>query len=376
MKYRRFEAINSDVSLLGFGAMRLPTLINDPDSVDEAEAIRMIRYAIDHGVNYIDTAYVYHGKKSEIILGKALADGYREKVMIATKLPLWLCKTPEDVENIFNEQLEKLNVDYIDMYLIHNISGITLKKVGERKAWDFLVQKRNEGKICYIGFSFHGESPAEFKETIDTYPWDFCQLQINFIDKDIQAGIEGYEYAISKGVPIVIMEPLKGGRLTDAVHPTIKQHWDSLGTDRSPAEWALRWVANLPGILTILSGMSTMEQLEENVQVLSDADINSLSDSELELYDKIAEEYRRMTPYQCTGCKYCLPCSVGIDIPLVIEYRNSSVIYGKTEKEQINFNTWVGKKPSTCTICGMCEQKCQQHIEIMKAMKETAELYE
>ena len=376
MKYRRFKTGNLDISLLGFGAMRLPMLENNPDVVDETEAIRMIRYAIDHGVNYIDTAYVYHNMKCEIILGKALEGGYREKVSIATKLPLWLCSGPDSIESLFNEQLEKLNVDCIDMYLVHNIAGNALQKMAEWKVWDFLVRKRDEGKIKYIGFSFHDETPKKFKEALDLYPWDFCQLQINFIDKDIQAGIEGYEYAVSKDVPIIIMEPLKGGKLTDFSHPLIKKYWEILGTERSAAEWTLRWVANLQGIMTILSGMSTMEQVEENLRVLSDADIGSLSESELEVFDKIADEYRKMTPYQCTACRYCLPCTVKINIPDIMEYRNSCTLYGLSENEQNHFNTWVRHKPSECTACGKCEAECPQHIEIIKVMKETAELFE
>ena len=376
MKYRKFEAGNIDVSLLGFGAMRLPVMEDGSGAVDEAEATRMIRYAIDHGVNYVDTAYVYHGMKGENIVGRALADGYREKILLATKMPIWTFDSPDRMEPLFEEQFIKLNTEVIDMYLVHNITGGTFGKVKDFKIWDFLAKKREEGKIRFIGFSFHGESPAEFKEILDAYPWDFCQLQINYIDKDIQAGVEGYEYAVSKGVPIILMEPLKGGKLTDIMPPSIQKYWDSLESERSPAEWALRWAANLPGILTILSGMSTMEQVIENIKVLSDADIGSLSESELEIIDQVSEEYRKLIPYQCTACKYCLPCTVEIDIPMIMDCRNSCDAYGKTSKIQDFYDMWTVHGPSECTACGKCEAVCPQHLKIIQAMKEAAELFE
>jgi len=375
MNYRNFEAAGKDVSLLGFGAMRFPLIEGSDGLVDEAEAIRMLRYAIDHGVNYIDTAYLYHGKTSETIVGKALADGYREKVFVATKLPFWYLNGPEDMEPAFNESYERLGVECIDMYLIHDIEGKRMDRVREWKIWDFMQKRRAEGKIRYLGFSFHGESPEVFKEVLDAYPWDLCQLQINFMDKDIQAGVEGYKYAVSKGVPIVVMEPLKGGRLTDVILPSIQKYWDSLDSKRSPAEWALRWVANLPGVLTILSGMSTMEQVEENVRVLSDADVGMMSEAELAVLDRVAEEYRKLIVYPCTACEYCQPCTAGIHISQIMNFRNMHSLYGKTEKMQEEYTMFVNPKASDCTSCGKCEEVCPQHLEIIKAMKETTELF-
>jgi len=376
MNYRTFDAAGIDVSLLGFGAMRLPMLDSDKTKVDEAEAIRMIRYAIDHGVNYVDTAYVYHGRQGENIVGRALLDGYREKVLLATKLPFWLLGGPDEMPGMIDEQFEKLGVDCIDMYLMHDISGKRLETVKEWKIWDLLEKYRSEGKIRFIGFSFHGESPAFFKEVLDEYPWDFCQIQLNFMDKNIQAGIEGYEYAVSKGVPVVVMEPLKGGRLIDVIPPSIQELWDSLDKDWSPAEWMLRFVANLPGVLTILSGMSAMEQVEENVRVLSDADAGMMSAGDLDALDKIAEEYNKLIVYPCTACKYCLPCPSGIAIPQIIRFRNSYALFGTIAKLKIEWGFTVRRNPSECTACGHCEETCPQHLEIIKAMKETAELFE
>jgi len=375
MKYRKFAAADTDVSLLGFGAMRLPVIDGDAGKINEAEATRMLRHAINGGVNYIDTAYVYHMRQCEAFLGRALADGYREKVLLATKMPYWVIDSPDEMLSLFDEQLEKLKTDYIDMYLIHDIRGETWDQIQEWKIWDFLVKQREAGRIRFIGFSFHGESPAEFKMVLDAHQWDFCQLQINFMDKDIQAGLEGYDYAVSKGVPIVVMEPLKGGRFTSIIKPSIRACWDSLGSGRTPAEWALRWVANLPGVITILSGMNTMEQVEENIRVLSDADVGMLSEPELAKIDAVAEEYRKLTAYPCTACKYCLPCTADIDIPDIIERRNSVDLYGMTKGTKFEYDMYVPVKASACTECGKCEPECPQHLKIIEIMKETTEIF-
>ena len=379
MNYRTFKAAGIDVSLLGFGAMRLPVIDGDPGKIIEDEAIRMIRHAIDNGVNYIDTAYVYHKTLGEALVGKALKDGYREKTLVATKLPYWLLNGPEDFEATFNEQLEKLQVDCIDMYLLHDIANAERwNMVKDWKLFDALMKKRDSGKIRFIGFSFHGETPAEFIEVIDEYPWDFCQLQINYMDKNLQAGVEGYEYAVAKGIPIVVMEPLKGGKLTDVMPPSVMKYWSGLGSGRSPAEWAFRWVANLPGVLTILSGMSTMEQLEENLRIFSDpgTDEGKLTEAELAIIDTAADEYRKLIPYHCTACKYCLPCTEGILIPQVMDFRNFCDLYGKTAKLRAEFNFFVKVKPSNCSACGKCEAECPQHLEIIQAMKEASDLLE
>ena len=376
MKYRKFEVADMDVSLLGFGVMRMPLLKDGSSKLDEKESIRMIRYAIDHGVNYIDTAYVYHEKQSESLVGKALANGYRERVLLATKMSFWAMEGPDEIEPIFNEQLANLRTDYVDMYLLHDVRGSNWETVKEWKALEFMVKQRDADRIRFLGFSFHGESTDEFKMILDEFPWDFCQLQINFMDKDIQAGVKGFEYAISKGVPIIVMEPLKGGKLTETMPPTVKEYWSKLGSDRTPAEWALRWVANLPGILTILSGMNTIEQVEENIRVLSDADMGMLSYRELDIIEKAAEEYRKLTAYPCTACGYCMPCPSGIHIPIVLNHRNSCNHYGKSPDLQFEFNVFVSVKPSACIACGKCEKACPQHLNIIQAMRETAELFE
>ena len=374
MKYRKYEVGNTELSLLGFGVMRLPVL-EDGHTVDEEEAIRMIKYAADNGVNYFDTAWVYHGGESERVLGKALAGGLREKVMIATKLPYWILKDPSEMQVKFDESLERLGTSYIDNYLMHDINDGRWDLVQDWKIFDFMSKLKEEGKIRFVGFSYHGETPALFREVLDKYPWDFVQIQLNYMDTNIQAGLEGYEYAVKKGIPVVVMEPLKGGKLTDIMPATVKKHWDNLGKDWSPAEWALRWVANLPGITTILSGMSTFAQVEENVRVLSEAEANALTESELSIIAQAADEYRKLIAYPCTACKYCMPCSAGIDIPLIMNFRNYKDVYGITGKISGEYNMFIDPKPDACVKCGKCEEECPQGLAIMQAMDETAEIY-
>ena len=374
MKYRKYEVGNTEMSLLGFGVMRLPVL-EDGKTVNEEEAIRMIRYAADQGVNYFDTAWVYHGGQSEVVLGKALAGGLREKVMIASKLPYWLMKDPSEMQEKFDESLERMGVSYIDNYLAHDINDDRWDLVQEWKIFDFMTKLKEEGKIRFAGFSYHGETPELFREVLDKYPWDFVQIQLNYMDTNIQAGLEGYEYATKKGIPVIIMEPLKGGKLTDLMPASVQKHWDSLGKDWSPAEWALRWVANLPGVTSILSGMSTFEQVEENIRVLSEAEANALTDSELSTIEQAADEYRKLIAYPCTGCKYCLPCTAEINIPLIMNYRNCKDVYGLTDKIRGEYGMFIHPKPDACVKCGKCEDECPQGLAIMQAMDETIEIF-
>ncbi|MDR3305911.1 MAG: aldo/keto reductase [Clostridiales Family XIII bacterium] len=376
MNTRPFPAAGTDVSLLGFGAMRLPVIDGDATKIDEAEAIRMIRRAIDLGVSYVDTAYVYHGQTSEAVVGKALKDGYREKTLVATKMPFWIMKGPEEMAPTLDEQLKRLDVDFIDLYLLHDIEGGRWQTVRDWKMYEFLANAKAEGKIRFAGFSFHGESPAMFKEVLDAYPWDFCQIQLNYMDTHIQAGLEGYEYAAAKGVPIIIMEPLKGGKLTDTLPESVQRFWDTLPQKRTPAEWALRWVANLPGVTTILSGMSTMAQVEENVRILSDADAGELTAEELDVIEKAAAEYRRLIAYSCTACKYCLPCTAGINIPLIMNLRNSWDLFDRNPKLKGEWKMFANPPASACIECGKCEPLCPQHLPIIQALKESAAIYE
>ncbi|MGB4185979.1 MAG: aldo/keto reductase, partial [Caldicoprobacterales bacterium] len=368
MEYRKFGNLGFEISTFGFGCMRLPLEVQpdgttDPSKIDEQEAIKMIHYAIDNGVNYFDTAYPYHGENSELLLAKALKDGYREKVKIATKLPVWKAKTYEDFEKLLDEQLAKLEVDYIDFYLLHALSKDRWDQIKELGVLDFLDQAVASGKIKYPGFSFHDELPV-FKEIIDSYDWKMCQIQLNILDQDYQAGVEGMRYAASKGIPVVIMEPLKGGRLAHNVPEDVQALWDQAETKRSPVEWAFRWLYNFPEITVILSGVSTMEQLKDNIEIFSKAAPNSMDEKELELVQKVKALYDSKIKVGCTGCNYCVPCPSGVEIPRIFSLYNDYSIYGGSEE----FKEWYknlmdeGKDASNCVECGQCESECPQHI--------------
>ena len=375
MLYRTFNKTGEDVSLLGMGTMRLP--LAEDGTIDEATAIEMIRHSIDQGINYVDTAYMYHKGESEKVLGKALKDGYREKVLLADKMPVWLAKDEEKMKEIFETQFERLDVDCIDMYLVHNITAPVWKRVNKFNLLPYLEEQRAAGRIKHIGFSFHDDLSL-FREVIDAYDWDFCQIQLNYMDKEFQAGVEGLKYAASKGIPVVIMEPLKGGKLTDSIHASVKELWDNAPVKRTPAEWGLRWVANHPEVLCILSGMSAPEQLAENLRIMDEAAPNSLTEAELSIIDKASDEYNKLIQYSCTECRYCMPCPMKIDIPDNIGYYNEWFLYDKNPKVKADFFTFTieGRRASACVECKACEEKCPQHLPIAEIMKKTADLFE
>lgn len=380
MEYRKFGDLGFEVSIFGLGCMRLPLEVQpdgttDPAKIDEQEAIKMIRYAIDNGVNYLDTAYPYHGGNSERLLAKALKDGYREKVKVATKLPVWLAESYEDFEKLLDEQLAKLEVEYIDFYLLHALSKDRWDKIKELGVLDFLDQAVAAGKVKYPGFSFHDELPV-FKEIIDSYDWKMCQIQLNILDQDYQAGVEGMRYAASKGIPVVIMEPLRGGRLAHNVPEDVKALWDQAETKRSPVEWAFRWLYNFPEITVILSGVSTMEQLKDNLEIFSKSAPNSMDEKELELVRKVKELYDSKIKVGCTGCNYCVPCPSGVEIPRIFSIYNDYSIFGgaKEFKEMYKGLMNEGKDASSCVECGQCESECPQHISIIDKLKEAHEV--
>jgi uncharacterized protein len=374
MQYTTFKKNGQKISLLGMGTMRLPEL---PDGkVDEAAAIALIRKAIDNGINYVDTAYMYHDGESEVITGKALKDGYRQKVLLADKMPIWMAKDQEGMSTLFETQLKRLDTDVIDMYLIHNLTVSVWERCQKFDLLTYLEEQKRLGRIHHIGFSFHDELPF-FKELIDAYPWDFCQIQLNYMDKAYQAGLEGLRYAESKGIPVIVMEPLKGGKLTDRIPPAIEDIWASAKVKRSPAEWAFRWVANLSGILTILSGMSAESQLDDNLKIFSELSPPLLTEEEAQRIDRVAALYNKLIPYSCTGCNYCMPCPQKIDIPSFIELLNEWHVYENNPKVMVNFGWWFPKyKPSLCTGCKACEALCPQHLPISKIMSEGSIIFE
>ncbi|HZJ57671.1 MAG TPA: aldo/keto reductase [Clostridia bacterium] len=380
MKYRKFGDLGFDVSVFGVGCMRLPLKVQpdgttDRTKIDEEEAIKMIRHAIDSGVNYIDTAYPYHGGNSEPLVAKALKDGYRDKVKIATKLPVWQTDSYEDFERILDEQLAKLEVETIDFYLLHSLSKTSWENAKARGVLDFLDKAVASGKIKYPGFSFHDELPV-FKDIVDSYDWKMCQIQLNILDENYQAGVEGMRYAASKNIPVVIMEPLKGGRLAHSVPQDIVDLWNEAGTKRSPVEWAFRWLYNFPEIVVILSGVSTMEQLKDNIEIFSKAAPNSMSNEELELVKRVKDQYDSKIKVGCTACDYCMPCPSGVDIPGIFALYNDYSIYGGAEEFKNRYQEFIedGKDASNCIECGQCESECPQHISIIEKIQEAHEV--
>lgn len=378
MLHRRFGKVKWDASSLGFGAMRLPLVGNDAAHIDEPQAIQMIRYAVDQGVNYIDTAYVYHRGNSEIVVGKALQKGYRDKVKIATKLPSWQIQSQSDLDKYFNEQLSRLQTGHIDFYLLHALNKELWDKFTALNVLNWLEKKVDQGKIDYFGFSFHDEYPI-FKKIIDDYDnWTFCQIQYNYVDDDFQAGTKGLEYAASKGLAVVIMEPIAGGKLTLTPPKAITDLWKTAEVEWSPAEWALRWVWNRPEVSVVLSGMSTMTQVVENIATANQAKVGNLSPAQLDLIGKIRQKYKELGFTQCTGCRYCMPCPEGVNIPEIIS--NLNQYYINDRSEEIKNKYWEHITPESqakrCVRCGKCETLCPQNVAIRDLMAEAAFIFE
>lgn len=376
MQYREFGKLGFRVSTFGLGCMRLPLELQpdgtrDPSKIHEEEAVELIRYAIDHGVNYIDTAYPYHGGNSELVVGKALQDGYREKVKLATKLPVWQTNTYEDFENVLDEQLAKLGVDCIDFYLLHALNKGTWDKIKELGVLDFLDKAVAAGKIRYPSFSFHDELPV-FKEIIDAYDWSMCQIQLNILDEHYQAGVEGMHYAADRGIPVVIMEPLKGGSLARRIPDDIDMIWKESESGRSAIDWAFRWLGNFPQIATILSGVNDLEQLKDNLGIFDTIHPDSLSSAELERVARVKEAYRSKIMVGCTRCGYCVPCPAGVAIPDVFSQYNNAFMFNALDDSRRIYQhmTRGNKDASRCVECGSCEEACPQNIPIIEKLAE------
>ena len=378
MLYRKLGKTDQSVSILGFGCMRLPIRegnINSGDrfdpnkGIDEEKALRLIRYAIDQGVNYFDTAYPYHHGKSETMLGKAVK-GYRDRVLLATKLPPWLVKRRDDFERLFNEQLNRLETPYLDVYLLHGLDRQRWIDMKELRALDFLDQIRSEGRARYVGFSFHDDVRL-FKEIVDSYDWMLCQIQYNYLDENFQAGREGLTYAASKGLGVVVMEPLRGGKLAERIPEEVQTLWNSADQRRSPAAWGLRWVWNHPEVSTVLSGMNMMDQLKENIALADDGQPHSLSENELSIITQVKETYRKMAKIDCTGCAYCMPCEKGVNIPQNFKLYNDVFIFRNLEASALIYERMLSpeQRASNCAECGECEERCPQHLKIQDELK-------
>jgi predicted aldo/keto reductase-like oxidoreductase len=375
MLYRKMKKAAPELSILGFGCMRLP--LKDNGLIDEDQAAMMLRYAIDNGVNYIDTAYPYHNGESEPVVGRALTGGYREKVHLATKLPSWLIKSREDMDKYLDEQLARLRTDFIDFYLVHGLIRPFWENLSGLGVTDFLDDAIADGRIRYAGFSFH-DNTTLFKEIVKGYDWTFAQIQYNFMDEHFQAGTEGLNFAAKKGLGIVVMEPIRGGLLAKDL-AGISEIWQKAKVQRPPAEWALRWVWNHPEVTVVLSGMSTPEQVRQNVALAESGLPDSLTKKELALFGKVRKELEKRIIIPCTRCKYCMPCPHGVSIPECFEFYNQVHIYETGETTQHIYEMRLGgffdgtpHYASLCEECGECEEKCPQSLPIRENLKKVA----
>jgi uncharacterized protein len=378
MLFRKMPRIESELSILGFGCMRLP--VQADGHIDEPLATEMLRYAIDHGVNYVDTAYPYHNGESEPFVGRALQNGYRGKVNLATKLPTWLINSRSDMDRYLDEQLVRLQTDRVEFYLVHALSKASWEKVSQLGILEFLDAAVADGRIRYSGFSFH-DKVGVFKEIVDAYDWAFCQIQYNFMDEEYQAGTEGLRYAAQRGIGVVVMEPLRGGVLAKGI-AGISDLWREAPSRRSPADWALRWVWDKPEVAVVLSGMSTREQVVQNVSCAENALPSALQADEFAIFEKVKAEYQQRIKVPCTKCDYCLPCPSGVNIPVCFEMYNLAHMYEAPDHAKGSYNFMLrGARDgspayaSQCEECGTCEELCPQGITTRERLKEVAAFF-
>lgn len=360
MEYREMKNIGTKTSLLGFGCMRFPT--NADGSINEDLALEMIDKAYKAGVNYFDTAYPYHGGKSEGVTGKALDRYPRDSYYLATKLPIWEVKTREDAKRIFNEQLTRLHKDHVDYYLLHALNKNSWKTVVDLDLIGFCEELRKEGKIKYLGFSFHDDFDT-FKTIIEYHKWDFCQIQLNYMDKDSQATTKGVELAESLGIPMVIMEPVKGGSLAKLPDPITKLMRE-IQPEMSTPSWALRYVASFNNVKVILSGMSDMAQVDDNLKTFTNYE--PLSEKEMKTIEEVSKAIKARVQNGCTKCRYCMPCPAGVNIPGSFQIWNEYHMYENIEDTRWSWERELPDtaKPSNCVKCGKCEKACPQHLSI------------
>ena len=369
MKYRMMGKLGVRTSAFGLGCMRFNGAPSGDSVIDEEKAIALIRQAIDGGVTYLDTAYVYLDKTSETVLGKALQDGYREKVTIATKMPLHAVHDRESMQALLDEELAKLQTDHVDFYLMHGIDREDWEGFKAIGAPEFFDDMKRAGKIRYKCFSFHGPY-EEFEYILNDWDWDMCQIQYNFMDVNNQAGTRGLELAGSKGIPVVIMEGLLGGRLSRAPE-NVQALYDAFPVKRSAVEWAFRWLCNHPEVAVVLSGCNEPEQIEENLRIFDTVEPGIMDAEELALMDRVREAYLSRTRIGCTGCKYCMPCPNGVNIPGIFSVWNNVSLYGIDPAKDWRFNgiRRDDAGADVCVGCGACEAACPQHLPIIEQLQ-------
>lgn len=385
MQYRQIGKTGEQVSALGFGLMRLPRIGGDNSRIDTALAERMVRHAIDNGITYFDTAYPYHstsfeGQGScEPFIGSVLRqDGLRQKVKLATKLPSWMIHSRKQMDDILHTQLRALQTETIDFYLLHTLNWTHWPKLKSLEVFDFLEKAKAAGKIRHIGFSFHDTYDC-FEDIVTSYDWGFAMIQYNYLDEAYQAGTKGAALAADKDMGLVVMEPLRGGMMT-VLPQKAGQIFAQQNPDRTPADWALRWVLNHSCVSTVLSGMSTMEQLQQNIRTANTAESGTLSSTQLEAYQKASQIINSLKKVDCTACRYCCPCPNGVDIPVCFTIYNNYFMFDsdanrRTSKFHYGFRLKPEQQASNCIACGKCETHCPQHIQIINTLKEVDALF-
>ncbi|HEY5506454.1 MAG TPA: aldo/keto reductase [Coriobacteriia bacterium] len=379
MLYRKIGSTGVNASILGFGCMRLPVIGGKPQDIDREAATAMLHHAIEGGVNYVDTAWFYHAEQfgqpgqSEPFVGEALSGGWRDRVHLATKLPQQLLKSRDEMDRFLEKQLQRLQTDHIDFYLVHGVTGETWDNAAGLGALEFLDAARADGRIKHPAFSYHGKA-ADFSRVVDAYDWAFAQIQYNYMDIDYQAGHAGLQYAADKGIGVVVMEPLKGGKLATNLPPQAADVFGGADVKRTAAEWALRYVWNEPGVSLALSGMSTMDQVEDNLAIAEHGEVGSLDAKELAMFSEVRRVMRSKTKADCTACRYCQPCPAGIEIPDVLASLNAAAVWDDPNPWLAGY-TQVTVGASQCTECGQCEDICPQGLPVRDLMKETAALF-
>ena len=368
MLKKQYKFTDTCPSVLGLGMMRLPKAREGSEDIDRAKAQEIVDYAYSHGINYFDTAYRYLAGDSELFVGEALKKYPRESFYLASKMPIWEANTPADVEKIFNDQLKRCQVEYFDFYLCHSQNKENFKKIREFGAYEFLSKMKEEGKIRHLGFSFH-DTPDVLKEIVETYSWDFAQIQLNYLDWEMQDAKAQYEILTEHGIPVMVMEPVRGGALASLCEESDRMLKEAR-PEKSVASWAIRYAASLPNVQVVLSGMSNMEQLQDNISTMTD--FEPLSEREREVLEQALDVYRRNHLIPCTGCRYCMDCPFGVDIPGVFKLYNQYKI-SKYKEGFLRGYRELGKSgPESCRACGACMRHCPQKIQIPERMKEIA----
>lgn len=370
---RKYKDTDLEVSLLGLGCMRLPLVEGSTTEIDYEKAQEIVDYAYNHGINYFDTAYPYHGGQSEKFIGQALKKYPRESFNLVSKLPVWLIKEEADLDKYFNEQLTNCQTEYFDFYLCHAIDASRFQTIKDFNIFDFLMKKKEEGKIRHIGFSFH-DQPEVLAEIADAYPWDFAQIQLNYLDWEQYKSKEQYEILAEREIPCIIMEPVRGGTLANPCEESNKI-FKNARPDMSVASWAIRYAATFPNVLTVLSGMSNMEQIKDNVNTMTN--FEPLTEEDQKVVQAALEAYKKNNTIPCTGCRYCMDCPAGVDIPEVFKIYNDFAVSKFKSTFKSNYNSLPDSaKSHNCISCGACVSQCPQGINIPEKMSEIADLIE